>query len=140
MALSKDERELFLAEPHVAALAVSAGPDRAPLTVPIWYQYSPGGQPWVLTGLGSRKHKLIEKAGRFSLMVERVEPSVRYVTVEGTVAGIAAATDEQGYEMAARYVAADKLEDYLAYAESYGEQVAIFLQPERWLSADLGAL
>ena len=140
MALSKDERELFLAEPHVAALTVSAGPDRAPLTVPIWYQYSPGGQPWVLTGLGSRKHKLIEKAGRFSLMVERVEPSVRYVTVEGTVAGIAPATDEQGYEMAARYVAADKLEDYLAYAESYGEQVAIFLQPERWLSADLGAL
>lgn len=139
MALSKDEREQFLAEPHVAALAVNAGPDRAPLTVPIWYQYSPGGQPWVLTGLGSRKHRLIEAAGRFSLMVERVEPSVRYVTVEGTVAAITPVTGEQGYEMAARYVAPDKLEGYLAYAESYGEQVAIFLEPEHWLSADLGS-
>ena len=140
MALSKEEREQFLAEPHVAALAVGAGPDRAPLTVPIWYQYTPGGQPWVLTGLGSRKHKLIESAGRFSLMVERVEPSVRYVTVEGTVERIEPATDEQGYEMAARYVAPDKLDGYLQYAESYGEQVAIFLAPEHWLSADLGEL
>lgn len=41
MALSKNDREQFLAEPHVAALSVSAGPDRGPLTVPVWYQYSP---------------------------------------------------------------------------------------------------
>ncbi len=30
MALSKDEREHFLAEPHVAALSVSAGDTRGP--------------------------------------------------------------------------------------------------------------
>lgn len=41
MALSKDEREQFLAEPHIAALSVSAGTDRGPLAVPIWYQYQP---------------------------------------------------------------------------------------------------
>ncbi|MDT0323912.1 pyridoxamine 5'-phosphate oxidase family protein, partial [Streptomyces sp. DSM 44918] len=41
MALTHDEREQFLAEPHVAALAVdSAEEGRAPLTVPIWYQYA----------------------------------------------------------------------------------------------------
>jgi len=40
MALSKEEREQFLAEPHIAALSVSAGDKRGPLTVPIWYQYS----------------------------------------------------------------------------------------------------
>ncbi|MCX6467039.1 MAG: hypothetical protein NTW05_26145 [Pseudonocardiales bacterium] len=34
MALSTDERERFLAEPHVAALSVAAGPGRGPLTVP----------------------------------------------------------------------------------------------------------
>ncbi|MCZ9342993.1 pyridoxamine 5'-phosphate oxidase family protein, partial [Streptomyces sp. TRM76130] len=38
MALSRAEREQFLAEPHIAALAVDAGAGRAPLTVPIWYQ------------------------------------------------------------------------------------------------------
>jgi len=49
--LSVRDRELFLAEPHIAALSVSAGPGRGPLTVPIWYQYEPGGEAWVLTDL-----------------------------------------------------------------------------------------
>jgi hypothetical protein len=44
--LSKQEREQFLAEPHVAALSIRDGSDRGPLTVPIWYQYAPGGEPW----------------------------------------------------------------------------------------------
>ncbi len=141
MALTKDEREQFLAEPHIAALAVAAGPDRGPLTVPIWYQYTPGGQPWVLTGLNSRKHRLIEAAGRFSLMAERMEPSVRYVSVDGTVAQVRTATDDDVVEMSARYVPPDRLDAYLAYArEAYGDQVAIYLAPEHWLSADLGAL
>ena len=70
--LSVRDRELFLAEPHIAALSVSAGPGRGPLTVPIWYQYEPGGEAWVLTEAGSRKARLIEAAGRFTLMVERV--------------------------------------------------------------------
>lgn len=121
-------------------MSVSAGPDRAPLTVPMWYQYSPGGSPWVLTGLGSRKHRLIEAAGCFTLMVERSEPSLRYVTVSGSVAGIAEATAVQHREMASRYVPADRVDAYLAYAESYGEQVAITLRPQHWLSADLGSL
>ena len=53
MHLSKEEREQFLAEPQLAALSVTAGDKRGPLTVPIWYQYSPGGEPWVLTGAGT---------------------------------------------------------------------------------------
>ena len=61
--LSARDRELFLAEPHIAALSVSAGPARGPLTVPIWYQYTPGGEAWVLTEAGSRKVRLIEAAG-----------------------------------------------------------------------------
>ena len=139
MALSKDDREQFLAEPHVAALSVNDDAGRAPLTVPIWYQYSPGGEPWVLTGPGSRKHRLIEAAGRFTLMAERVTPSVRYVTVEGPVSRIVPATDEQLVEVSARYVPPASLDAYLAYArESYGEQIAIYLTPEHWLSADLG--
>lgn len=43
----------------------------------MWFQYAPGGSPWVLTGLGSRKHRLIEAAGRFTLMVERSDPSIQ---------------------------------------------------------------
>src|SRR5687767_7086780 len=85
MALSKEEREQFLSEPHIAALSVGAGDKRGPLTVPIWYQYTPGGEPWVHTGNGSRKHRLIEAQGEFTLMAQRLEPTVRYVAVDGPV-------------------------------------------------------
>ena len=140
MALSKDKREQFLTEPHIAALSVSAGDKRGPLTVPIWYQYRPGGDPWVLTGAGSRKHRLIEAQGEFTLMIERVEPTVRYVAVDGPVTRIESGTHDQLVEMTERYLAPDKVDAYLDYARrELGEHVAIFLKPEHWLSADLGA-
>jgi Pyridoxamine 5'-phosphate oxidase len=120
---------------------VSAGDKRGPLTVPIWYQYSPGGEPWVLTGAGSRKHRLIETQGEFTLMVERVEPTVRYVAVDGPVSRIEPGTDDQLVEMTKRYLAPDKIDTYLEYARGQlGEQVTIYLKPQHWLSADLGSL
>lgn len=141
MALSKDEREQFLAEPHIAALSVNAGPGRGPLTVPIWYQYAPGGEPWVLTGAGSRKAKLIEAAGSFSLMVERTEPTLRYVAVDGTVSRIEPGTEDLHAELAHRYLPPERAEKFLQFAlAQLGEQVVIYLRPQHWLSADLGAV
>lgn len=141
MALSKNERELFLAEPHIAALSVNAGAGRGPLTVPIWYQYTPGGEPWVLTGAGSRKAKLIEAAGSFSLMVERTEPTLRYVAVDGTVSRIEPGTEDLHAELAHRYLPPERAEKFLQFAlAELGEQVVIYLRPQHWLSADLGAV
>lgn len=141
MALSREEREQFLAEPHIAALSVGAGSNRGPLTVPIWYQYRPGGEPWIYTGAGSRKHRLIEAQGRFTLMVERLEPSLRYVAVDGTVSRIEPGTDEQQVELARRYLAPDKVDEYLEFARrEHGDSVAIHLTPQHWLSADLGTV
>jgi hypothetical protein len=140
MSLSVEERERFLAEPRIAALAVSDGPDRGPLNVPIWYQYAPGGEPWVVTSASSRKARLIEAAGRFSLMAERLEPTVRYVSVEGPVARIVPATDEQLWEMSRRYLPEDKVDGYMEFAKvELGAQVSIYLEPVHWLSADMGA-
>jgi Pyridoxamine 5'-phosphate oxidase len=137
--LSVRERELFLAQPHIAALSVSAGPGRGPLTLPIWYQYEPGGEAWVLTTAGSWKARLIEAAGRFTLMVDRVVPTARYVSVEGPVTRIVPGTDEQLLEITARYLAPEKVQAYTDFAKAeLGEQIAIYLRPERWLTADLG--
>ncbi|MGD0702236.1 MAG: pyridoxamine 5'-phosphate oxidase family protein [Trebonia sp.] len=137
--LSVRERELFLAEPHIAALSVSAGEDRGPLALPIWYQYTPGGEAWVLTPAGSRKVRFIEAAGRFTLMVQRVSPTIRYVTVEGPVTRIVPGTDEMLLEISARYLPPEKVTAYLEFAEAeLGEQVAIYLRPQRWLTSDLG--
>ncbi|WP_327143674.1 pyridoxamine 5'-phosphate oxidase family protein [Nocardia sp. NBC_01327] len=139
MALTLEERQSFLAQPHIGALAVNNRPGRAPLTVPIWYQYSPGGELWVLTGPESQKMRLLQESGRFSLMVEVLEPTVRYVTVEGPITRVTPMTDEQHHEMAARYLPADKVEGYLKYADSIGPQSAVFMNPEHWLSADMGS-
>jgi nitroimidazol reductase NimA-like FMN-containing flavoprotein (pyridoxamine 5'-phosphate oxidase superfamily) len=139
MALTKKGREEFLAEPHVGALSVSEGDERGPLTVPIWYQYSPGDDLWVLTGAASRKTRLIESAGRFSLMVDRVRPSVRYVSVEGPVVGVEPGTEEHLHEIAHRYLPEEAAARYIDFARAeLGEQVVVSVRPERWLSADLG--
>ncbi|MFF8594998.1 pyridoxamine 5'-phosphate oxidase family protein [Streptomyces sp. NPDC015220] len=141
MALTREERESFLAEPHVAALAVDGGPGRAPLTVPIWYQYEPGGTVWIMTGLHSRKNQRIGAAGRFSLMVDRLEPTIRYVSVEGPVVDTEPATIERLREMSTRYLPADKVDAYVDFAwKNHGEQVVVRMRPERWVSSDLGSL
>ena len=139
MGLSEAEREEFLAEPRVAAFSVSAGPDRGPVTVPIWYQYAPGGEAWVLMSPTSRKARLLERTGRFSLMVDRVEPTARYVSVEGPVTRTVPRTDELLAEMTYRYLPPDRAARYLELARrELADEVAVYLRPERWLSADLG--
>jgi hypothetical protein len=137
--LSVSDRESFLAQPHIAALSVSAGQGRGPFTVPIWYQYAPGGEAWVLTEASSRKARLIEAAGRFSLMVQRVMPTTRYVSVEGPVTRTVPETDELLWEITTRYLPPDKVPAYIDFAKTeLDEQVAIYLRPQRWLTADLG--
>ena len=137
--LSVRDRELFLAEPHIAALSVSAGPGRAPLTVPIWYQYMPGGEAWILTEATSRKVALIKAAERFTLMVDRITPTTRYVSVEGPVTRTIPETAELLLEITQRYLPPEKVPAYLALAKAeFGEQVVIYMRPQRWLSSDLG--
>ncbi|MET0474894.1 MAG: pyridoxamine 5'-phosphate oxidase family protein [Mycobacterium sp.] len=140
MALSTEDREQFLAEPHIAALSVYAGDARGPLTLPIWYQYSPGGEPWILTSPASRKARLIEANGFFSLMVERVEPTTRYVAVDGAVSRIEPGTDAQLEEITRRYLSGAAADEYLEFArKELGAHVAIYMQPQHWLSSDMGS-
>jgi nitroimidazol reductase NimA-like FMN-containing flavoprotein (pyridoxamine 5'-phosphate oxidase superfamily) len=136
MRLTREEREAFLAEPHVASLAVAASADRGPLMMPIWYFYRPGGSLWISTEPQSRKAGLIAETGRFSLLVQRVRPTTRYVCVEGSVVSTRPTTDDEIRQLASRYLRPEKVEDYVVFAR--GEQ-RIELRPERWLSSDLGA-
>ncbi|OEU86862.1 pyridoxamine 5'-phosphate oxidase [Streptomyces abyssalis] len=142
MALTREERAEFLAEPLIAALSVDAGEKgRAPLSVPVWYEYEPGGEFWILTGRDSRKDQLIAKAGRFTLMMDRLEPTIRYVSVEGPVTGREPATRDRLHALAARYLPADKVDAYVDFAwDDHGEQVILRMRPERWLSSDLGRI
>ncbi|MFJ7213313.1 pyridoxamine 5'-phosphate oxidase family protein [Amycolatopsis sp. NPDC098790] len=141
MALSAEEREKFLAEPHIGALSVVESADRAPLTVPLWYQYTPGGELWVRTSPRSRKMKAIEAAGRFSLLAQRATPTVRYVSVEGPLLRTEEDSPERAREMASRYLPAEKVDEYLEFERNQvGEHIVVFLRPERWLSLDMGTI
>ena len=72
-------------------------------------------------------------------MVDRVEPSVRYVTVDGPVSRIEPGTDEQLVEVTKRYLPPHSVDAYLEFARrEHGESVVIHLRPEHRLSADLG--
>ncbi|MEU1616532.1 pyridoxamine 5'-phosphate oxidase family protein [Streptomyces sp. NPDC005722] len=141
MELSREERESFLSEPHVAALGVAAGDDRGPLMVPIWYSYEPGGLPWILTGAGSRKMTLLRAAGRFSLLVQRTEPTPRYVSVEGPVTEVTEGSGALHRAMAGRYLSGGALDRFVAMAEEQlADHVVVRMRPERWLTADLGTV
>nr|BFE79553.1 hypothetical protein GCM10020093_021540 [Planobispora longispora] len=70
LVMSVAEREAFLAGVHVGVLSVADEAGRAPLAVPVWYLYEPGGDIAFITARDSRKLELVRKAGRVSLVAQ----------------------------------------------------------------------
>lgn len=135
--MTKEEREAFLAGVHVGVITVEAA-DRAPLALPIWYDYRPGGELWIITNRGSRKGKLIAAAGRFSLCAQDEAVPYKYVSVEGEVASIEPADVERDLRPMARRYLGDEFGD-LYVAQTAGESddsVVIRMRPRRWSTVD----
>ncbi len=134
--MTKSEREAFLAMPHIGVISIEAG-DRGPLTVPIWYAYEPGGTVKILTGVSSRKAKLIEAAGRFSLCVQRERLPYRYVSVEGpVVSSRPAQTETDSRPMAHRYLGPIAGDEYIG--DGQDDSLVFEMEPQRWSSVDYG--
>lgn len=129
------ERQDFLEAKHVAVLSVAAG-ERPPASVPIWYDYTPGGNIRINTGGGNRKARLIEQAGAVTLTVQHEEPPYQYVIVEGTVVDTARpAPTEAREEIAIRYLGDEAGREF---ARSYdnADTVLFTVRPDRWFTAD----
>ena len=136
-AMTRGEREAFLADTHVAMLAVDDS-GRGPFLVPVWYWYRPGGEVHVVTGGASRKVALLRKAGRASLCVQTETPPYKYVTVEGPATVVGRPDHERDVRaVAIRYLGPKMGEMYLA-ATAVEHEVAVLvrLMPERWQSVD----
>jgi PPOX class probable F420-dependent enzyme len=134
-AFSEQERQNFLADTHVAVLSVAADNGRPPASVPIWYDYTPGGYIQLSTGASSRKARLIEQAGVVTLVVQREEPPYEYVVVEGTVVGTTnPAPPDVSEAVAVRYLGE---EGGRAFAESmrHVTNVLLTIRPDRWITA-----
>ncbi|MGO9380789.1 MAG: pyridoxamine 5'-phosphate oxidase family protein [Mycobacterium sp.] len=129
-------RQDFLAGNHVAVLSVAAVDGRPPASVPIWYDYVPGGDIRINTGASSRKARLIEQAGAVTLVVQHEEPPYQYVVVEGTVIETTTPTPVEVREaIAIRYLGE---EGGRAFVRSLADQVCVLftVRPDRWLTAD----
>jgi nitroimidazol reductase NimA-like FMN-containing flavoprotein (pyridoxamine 5'-phosphate oxidase superfamily) len=141
LAMSRKEREEFLAGVHVGVISI-AEEGRAPLAVPIWYGYTPGGEVWVVTERSSRKGRLLERARRFSLCAQTETPPYRYVSVEGPVVSIESSQLERDERpLAHRYLGRERGSRYLEAtggADARGGNVVVRMRPERWLSTDYG--
>ena len=138
LAMSREEREQFLAGVHVGVISI-AEEGRGPLTVPIWYSYEPGGELHVLTDRDSRKGRLLQKAGRLSLCAQTEEPPYKYVSVEGPVLAIEPSDVERhGRPMAQRYLGRELGDAYIQATSEQGGSVLVRVRPERWLTVDYG--
>lgn len=79
--MSDEDREQFLAEPHVAVVATLRR-DGRPYTVPVWHLWD--GTHFWLTGTDSRVWcRQLMHDGRLSLCVEAMEPIPGHVEVDG---------------------------------------------------------
>lgn len=132
---SETERQEFLADKHVGVLSVAAD-GRPPASVPIWYDYTVGGDVQIMTGASSRKARLIERAGAVTLVVQREEPPYQYVVVEGSIVDATTPAPSDVQEaIAIRYLGEEAGRAFVKSLEGV-EEVLFTIRPDRWLSAD----
>jgi len=136
LAMTKRERERFLADLHVGIISISEE-GRGPLTLPISYSYEPGGELRVITGRTSRKARLLQRAGRFSLCAQTETPPYKYVSVEGPVVAIEPADLERDRRpLARRYFGTELGDRYIEDNRDAAGSALFRMQPERWLTVD----
>lgn len=137
--MTRAEREAFLADLHVGIISVNEE-GRAPLTVPIWYDYQPGGEVRIITERKSRKGQLLQRAGRFTICVQVETVPYKYVTVEGPIVAIDTADLELDTRpMAWRYLGIEIGDQYIESTRGEregGDSVLVRMKPEHWLTVD----
>ncbi len=131
--MSLAEREAFLADIHVGVVSIGRE-DKAPLTVPIWYDYALGGKVWMITGASSLKAAVLASTDQISLVAQTEAPPYKYVSVSGkyTTRDVAEGELEA---MAIRYLGEDQGHAY-AKAASTGNDFVVEFEPTSWLTVD----
>ncbi len=133
MELSTEAAQALLAEPNVAVIAIDR-PGHAPLAVPIWYDYSPGGDIYIVTPPESFKARVLRASGRCTLVVDTVTPRLTYVSVECELGEEFPASHEHSRRMATRYLPAEAVQGFV---DSVPAEGLFTLRPTRWRTADL---
>lgn len=128
----------FLAAPRIGVRSIARvdlEQRTAPLSIPIWYDYTPGGDLSIVTPVDSFKAKVLRAAGRATMVVQESSPRIRYVSVECELADELPPDPAHTRAMATRYMPTDQVE---AFVDSVPLGGRFVLRPARWRSADLG--
>ena len=134
LAMSIEERDAFLADLHVGIVAIERKA-KAPLTVPIWYDYEPGGDVWMVMSQDSLKGKLLANVDRISLCAQSEQAPYSYVSIEGPFS-ITQRTHDHILHMAVRYLGAELGPQYAAASEGGDDNIVVSITPETWYTAD----
>lgn len=130
----QDEKEAYLSEVRIGVLAINdAG--SGPLTAPLWYDYRPGGEIFMIVAADSRKGKLLAVGQRVSLVVQSEALPYSYVSVEGPVTSVSPVTFDELLSMAYRYLGEKQGRQY-AQAAGIEKEIGVRVRPERWLAVD----
>jgi PPOX class probable F420-dependent enzyme len=133
LTMAPDDREAFLAEPHIGVLTIARQKGQPPLATPIWYEYADGAVA-INIGRDSVKARLAAAEGVASLTVQTEQFPYRFVTVGGPVV-LAAADDDTRRRIAARYMPAEQVDGYLAGGNA-ADMLTLRLTPRTWHSND----
>ncbi len=132
---SAAEREAFLAAPRVAVVSI-ARKTRAPLSVPIWYAYTAGGEVGLWMEAGTPKARALAVAGCFSLCVHDEVRPYRYVSVAGPVTSMAPIDWEQELiPLIKRYLSGAEAQTYIASLDGpagVASNLFVRMRPQHW--------
>lgn len=136
LAMTRSEREAFLSAVHVGVISIERA-GKAPLAVPIWYDFDPAIGVWVITGKDSEKGRALAAAGRFSLCAQsEVPPLYQYASVEGPVISVRPSRLEEDLRpMAHRYFGRELGDRYVENGGDENSRV-FTMRPERWRTVD----
>jgi nitroimidazol reductase NimA-like FMN-containing flavoprotein (pyridoxamine 5'-phosphate oxidase superfamily) len=138
--MSEAEREAFLGGVHVGVISIDRA-GRAPLSVPIWYDFKPERGVWVITEKTSEKGISLAAAERFTLVAQTEEPpAYSYVSVEGPVIEVREADRVKDSRPMARRYFGEQLGDAYVASQSEDANLVFTMRPERWRTVDYGKL
>ncbi len=135
LSMTKQEREVYLASVKLGVVSI---PDAGcgPLTVPVWYDYEPGGELRFVTGKDSYKAKLLHRSTRISFCVHDARAPYKYVSVEGPIVAIEKPDMERDIRQLAYFHLGQQGGDqHVEWMKSH-ESILIRMKPERWFTVD----
>jgi len=137
LTMTKAHREAFLAALHVGVLAVADDSGGAPVAVPVWYRYEPGGDVVMSLGTDGVKTHLLAASARATLCAQQEDLPYAFVSVDGPVR-IDAPDEEERARLASRYLG--ELAPRYLEATASEQTVTVRLTPERWRTQDYAQL